>query len=204
MKNLKVIKACAIASIAGLGVVALPAMAAGPDATPAGKYTFSGTTHLNQGSLNATCTLTLMGNVTNTTNPEGIYLDITGGQVTGSSFLCGQINLSGFTAAQSGTPAAPGAWEAFKSDSDVQSDLNANALGPIALDVQAVTVSTLFGTCQGAVTANFLNGQSALGDPSYFTFDTDIGNSNCAIETTNPTGLVVQPSMSDNADVNVQ
>lgn len=204
MKKFSLIKCCAVASVAGMGLTALPAMAAGPNATPAGKYTFSGTAHLTQGSISADCTLTLMGNVKNTTNPAGVYLDITGGQVTGSSFVCGQINLSGFTAGRSGTPASPGAWEAFKSDSAIQSDLNANALGPIALNVQGVTVSTFVGMCQGAVQANFFNGQKSVSDPSFFTFNTDIGSSNCSIQTTEANGLVVQPSMSDNADVNVQ
>lgn len=202
---MKIIKKTVVVSTIAVGLMSLPAFAAppSPNAMPEGNYTFSGPTTLTNGSISANCTLTLMGNVKNTTNPDGVYLDITGGNVTGSGILCGVISLSGFTSGQSGTPAMPGNWEGFISDADAQAALNQNPLGPGVIEVQGVTVSAPFvGSCNGDVTAKFFNGQSAIGDPSYFTFDDSFDD--CSVTTTSPTGLVIQPAMSDNDDVNVQ
>lgn len=205
----KIKQTIALATFVACGVTTTAALATPPtpNATPAGDYTFSGLADLSVTifgiPINASgCTLTLMGNVKNTTDPdaEGVYLDITGGTVTGPG-QCGNIDLMGFTSGMTGTPGGPGPWEGFTSDADAQSQLNQNSLGPIDIDVEGITVSTPVGTCNGSLTASFFNGESGVSDSSFFTFDGSIGR--CSVNTKSG-GLVIQPSMSDNDDVNIQ
>lgn len=205
MNKLSILKHTLSLAVAGMAFTALPTMAQtppSPNAMPTGTYTFAGTTKLVNGQ-SATCTLSLVGTVTNTTNPDGVYIDITSGTVMPPQFTCSFISLSGFTATQTGQPGSPGPWEAWKSDAAIQADLNANSLGPVDFVVNAVTVSAPFyGTCTGDVQASFFNGTSAIGGPSYFAFNDTFDG--CAVQTLDPTGLEVVPAASSNPDVNVQ
>lgn len=197
--------------LAALMFAALPAMATppAPNVMPEGTYTFSGMTQLSDGSQTVPCKLVLTGKMTNTSMPEkdGVYIDIKSGNVMpGTPFdaRCYGISVTGFTNDQTGDPPPemPGPWESWKWDSAIQSDLNMNALGPIDFVVESVTVTAPFVTCSGDVTANFYNGQSAISDPSYFTFDDSFGG--CSVQTLDLTGLKIDPSASSAPDVNIQ
>lgn len=188
------------------GFISIPAFAAAPDASPTGTYTFNGKAKLSKSGLpfSPTCKLSLTGDVVNATQggKEGVLITVTGGSVTKGDSLCGSISVGGFP------------WTAFKQDGDIQQDLNQNALGPVKLvsnsspsgtdaSVQGVTVEInipFVSDCDGDVEANFLNGQSAISDTSYFTFDDSFDG--CSIQTTEP--LKVDSNASDNDDVNVQ
>lgn len=188
-------------SLAALACITLPAMAQAPqlpNAQPTGTYTFSGTTELTAlfGLVDATCELGLTGNVTNTTSPEGIYIDITGGSVTGSDPLCSQIDLVDFTSGQTGTPQAPGQWEAFAPDSAVPPASQPVGGTPLVVQSVHVQVPNFSLDCVGDVNATFFDGINAESDPSFFTFNDSFDG--CTVVTLDPTGLEVQ-----GGDVNV-
>jgi len=173
---------------------AFPAMATSPDAIPEGTYTFQGESALTAPNLpTVTCTLKLTGTVSNVKDPndplngEAVSLKITGGDVTGPIFSgCNAITVIGFP------------WDAYATDASLSSGL---PLGPFTFTVQDVTVNyPINQSCTGDVQATFWNGQTTVGDTSYFTFDGNVGDTDCYVETTQPTGL----ENTSTTDVNVQ
>lgn len=186
-------KSLCVAS-AATAVVALPAMATSPDIVPEGTYTFKGKTTLTAPNLQpVTCTLTLTGDVDNvpdsgdSLNGEAVYIDVTDGHVSGSfGSGCKAIHVKNF---KSG-------WEAQTEDEDLDPHL---PLGPFPFTFEDVTVTYPGGSCTGDVEAKFWNGQSNVGQTSYFTFDDDIGTSDCHVTTQSP-GLTNQTT----TDVNIQ
>lgn len=189
-----------------------PALATPPDVAPTGSFTFRGETTLTKEGLPpVTCTLTLIGETDNKTitvggnSVEGVQVKVTSGSVTSDNplSLCSALELAGFP------------WPAFIPDDDITQDISGSPLGPVefvnnsqpsGIDArfQGVVVKInvpLVSDCSGDVAANFFNGQSAITDPSFFTFNDSFNG--CTVKTT-PTGLEIVPSMSSAPDVNVQ
>tara|TARA_B100002052_G_C15795221_1_gene558328 strand:- start:115 stop:756 length:642 start_codon:yes stop_codon:yes gene_type:complete len=202
--NIKIAIAVATLSVTATAAVAQPAA---PNVMPEGQFTFLGKANLTKstflGNVGSTCDLRLTGEVSNTTDPAGIYIDVTSGSVTGSEQFCPDIDVVGFTQGRTGTPENPGTWEAFVPDSVAQQALNQGPLTAADVTFQNVMVEVpLLSDCTGNVTAKFSNGLNDVSDPSQFTFDASFDG--CNVVTTQPSGLTVQPNMSDAPDVNVQ
>lgn len=141
-----------------------------------GPYTFSGTTSLSYaGIINATCTLSLSGDVKVDPTNNIAYIKVVSGSISGSG-TCGSLGVTNFPwyAQTSGTDGIPGA-----SGGDISPNNGAYAIGDF--DNIKVTYSGIT-ICSGSMDGvkfqnnNYQDGtHTSVTDPSLFTFNGSVG-----------------------------
>ncbi|MED5603507.1 hypothetical protein [Alloalcanivorax sp.] len=148
---------------------------------PGRSYTFTGSSSLTSPLANATCDLTLEGNVVIDGSGQ-VQITVVDGDISGSAFFCGPLDVEGFP------------WYAY-SDTSLSnqgipgsaSPADADALDLVSGVVDEVLV-TLYGVttvCEGYIPVDFGNGTSDVTDPSFFDFDAGIvGTGGCAVDGT--------------------